>query len=124
MQPASIRGSDVSISKSDLTFDNIGGMENLKKILKVSVLDGLKHSESYKRFGLHIPKGILLYGPPGCAKTTVAKCLANEANMTFISTSGAEVYSPYVGCAEKFISKIFDTARKNTPCLIFLDEIG
>lgn len=69
-------------------------------------------------------KGILLYGPPGCAKTTIAKCLATETNMTFIATSGAEVYSPYVGCAEKFIAKIFDTARKHAPCLIFLDEIG
>lgn len=98
-------------------------MTDLKQTLQTSVLRGLDHSETFRKFNLSIPKGILLYGPPGCAKTTFAKCLATEANMTFIATSGAEVYSPYVGCAEKFISKIFDAARKNSPCLIFLDEI-
>lgn len=98
-------------------------MIDLKTKLETSVLKALDHPETFRKFDLSIPKGILLYGPPGCAKTTIAKCLATEANMTFIATSGAEVYSPYVGCAEKFISKIFDTARKNSPCLIFLDEI-
>lgn len=113
----------MSIYKTTETFQTIGGMNDLKTTFQTSVLRGLEHSETFSRFNLNIPKGILLYGPPGCAKTTFAKCLATEANMTFIATSGAEVYSPYVGCAEKFISKIFDTARKNSPCLIFLDEI-
>jgi len=105
-------------------FEVIGGMESLKRTLQVSVLAGLRQSAAFARFGLSLPKGVLLYGPPGCAKTTIAKCLAKEADMTFIATSAAEVYSPYVGCAERFISRIFDTARKNAPCLIFLDEIG
>ncbi|XP_023292464.2 spermatogenesis-associated protein 5-like protein 1 [Lucilia cuprina] len=122
-KPISLKSSDVTAFKTTETFESIGGMLDLKKILEVSVLAGLKQEESFKRFGLSLPKGVLLYGPPGCAKTTIAKCLATEANMTFIATSGAEVYSPYVGCAEKFIGKIFQTARKNSPCLIFLDEI-
>lgn len=123
-KPVSVRETDVSVCKTNERFSNIGGMHHLKKTLEVTVLAGLKQEMSFRRFGLTLPKGILLYGPPGCAKTTIAKCLATEANMTFIATSGAEVYSPYVGCAEKFIAKMFDTARKNSPCLIFLDEIG
>lgn len=123
-KPTSLKGSDVIAYRTTETFDSIGGMLQLKKTLQVSVLAGLKQRESFARFGLTLPKGVLLYGPPGCAKTTIAKCLATEANMTFIATSGAEVYSPYVGCAEKFIAKLFQTARKNSPCLIFLDEIG
>ncbi|XP_037918198.1 spermatogenesis-associated protein 5-like protein 1 [Hermetia illucens] len=123
VKASSLRGTDVSIISSDLTFDHIGGMESLKKSLSVSILSSFKNPEAFRRFGLQPPKGILLYGPPGCAKTMIAKCLANEANMTFIATSGAEIYSPYVGDAEKFILKIFNTARKNAPCLIFFDEI-
>ncbi|KAH8239787.1 hypothetical protein KR032_007788 [Drosophila birchii] len=122
-QPSASRATDVRVSKMTAGFEAIGGMESLKRTLQVSVLAGLRQSAAFARFGLSLPKGVLLYGPPGCAKTTIAKCLAKEANMTFIATSAAEVYSPYVGCAEKFISRIFDTARKNAPCLIFLDEI-
>ncbi|XP_017058049.1 transitional endoplasmic reticulum ATPase isoform X2 [Drosophila ficusphila] len=122
-QPSASRGTDVRVSKMTAGFEVIGGMESLKRTLQVSVLAGLRQSAAFARFGLTLPKGVLLYGPPGCAKTTIAKCLAKEANMTFIATSAAEVYSPYVGCAERFISRIFDTARKNAPCLIFLDEI-
>ncbi|KAH8380436.1 hypothetical protein KR009_010683 [Drosophila setifemur] len=122
-QPSASRSTDVRVSKMSAGFEVIGGMESLKRTLQVSVLAGLRQSAAFSRFGLSLPKGVLLYGPPGCAKTTVAKCLAREANMTFIATSAAEVYSPYVGCAERFISRIFDTARKNAPCLIFLDEI-
>ncbi|XP_002083494.3 transitional endoplasmic reticulum ATPase [Drosophila simulans] len=122
-QPSASRSTDVRVSKMTAGFEVIGGMEALKRTLQVSVLAGLRQSAAFARFGLSLPKGVLLYGPPGCAKTTVAKCLAKEADMTFIATSAAEVYSPYVGCAERFISRIFDTARKNAPCLIFLDEI-
>ncbi|XP_068142824.1 uncharacterized protein [Drosophila tropicalis] len=122
-QPSASRSTDVRVVKMSDGFEIIGGMESLKKTLRVTVLAGLSQSAAFARFGLSLPKGVLLYGPPGCAKTTVAKCLAKEASMTFIATSAAEVYSPYVGCAERFISRIFDTARKNAPCLIFLDEI-
>ncbi|XP_030567860.1 spermatogenesis-associated protein 5-like protein 1 [Drosophila novamexicana] len=122
-QPSASRATDVRILKLAAGFESIGGMAALKRTLQVSVLAALQHSEAHARFGLSLPRGLLLYGPPGCAKTTIAKCLAKEAHMTFIATSAAEVYSPYVGCAERFITQIFNTARKNAPCLIFLDEI-
>lgn len=124
LKPFALTNSDVTAYKPTESFDTIGGINHLKKILNASILAGLKHVDAFSRLGLQLPKGILLYGPPGCAKTTIAKSLANEANMTFIATSGAEVYSPYIGCAEKFIAKLFDAARKNAPCMIFLDEIG
>uniref|UniRef100_A0A1B0AQ84 AAA+ ATPase domain-containing protein n=1 Tax=Glossina palpalis gambiensis TaxID=67801 RepID=A0A1B0AQ84_9MUSC len=122
-KPFALTNSEVTAYKPTESFDTIGGINHLKKVLNASILAGLKHVDAFSRFGLQLPKGILLYGPPGCAKTTIAKSLANEACMTFIATSGAEVYSPYIGCAEKFIAKLFDAARKNTPCMIFLDEI-
>ncbi|EDW11555.2 uncharacterized protein Dmoj_GI14126 [Drosophila mojavensis] len=123
LQPSASRATDVRVLKLSIGFESIGGMAALKRTLQVSVLAALRHSEAHARFGLSLPKGLLLYGPPGCAKTSIAKCLAKEANMTFIASSAAEVYSPYVGCAERFITQIFNTARKNAPCLIFLDEI-
>ncbi|XP_017859469.1 PREDICTED: spermatogenesis-associated protein 5-like protein 1 [Drosophila arizonae] len=123
LQPSASRATDVRVLKLSTGFESIGGMAALKRTLQVSVLAALRHSEAHARFGLSLPKGLLLYGPPGCAKTSIAKCLAKEANMTFIASSAAEVYSPYVGCAERFITQIFNTARKNAPCLIFLDEI-
>ncbi|KAH8419299.1 hypothetical protein KR222_004218 [Zaprionus bogoriensis] len=122
-QASASRAGDVRVLKLTQGFETIGGMEALKRTLQVSVLAALQHSAAHARFGLSMPRGVLLYGPPGCGKTSIAKCLAKEANMTFIAASAAEVYSPYVGCAERFITQIFDTARKNAPCLIFLDEI-
>ncbi|XP_011195562.2 ribosome biogenesis protein SPATA5L1 [Zeugodacus cucurbitae] len=123
VRPAAVHSADVRVYKFVDGFETIGGMDKLKRTLEVSILAGLRKQEKFKQFGLKLPKGLLLYGPPGCAKTTFAKCLAKEADMTFISISSADVYSPYVGAAEKFIVRIFDTARKNAPCLIFFDEI-
>ncbi|XP_026847563.1 cell division cycle protein 48 homolog [Drosophila persimilis] len=121
--PSGSRATNVRVAKMTVGFEAIGGMDGLKRKLEASILAGLKHAEVFARLGLSLPKGVLLYGPPGCAKTTIAKCLAKEANMTFIATSAAEVYSPYVGCAERYITRMFHLARKNAPCLIFLDEI-
>ncbi|XP_034658092.1 spermatogenesis-associated protein 5-like protein 1 [Drosophila subobscura] len=121
--PSGSRATSVRVEKMTQGFEAIGGMDALKRKLEASVIAGLQHGEAFARLGLSLPKGVLLYGPPGCAKTTIAKCLAKEANMTFIATSAAEVYSPYVGSAERYITRMFNTARKNAPCLIFLDEI-
>lgn len=123
VRPAAVHNADVRVYKFVDGFEVIGGMDKLKRTLEVSILAGLRKQEKFRKFGLKLPRGLLLYGPPGCAKTTFAKCLAKEADMTFISISSADVYSPYVGAAEKFIVRIFDTARKNAPCLIFFDEI-
>ncbi|XP_062558936.1 ATPase family gene 2 protein homolog B [Armigeres subalbatus] len=123
IRPTSLRSSIGLISGLTQTLDSIGGMDDLKKILRVSVLGPLRHPESFRRFGMNPLKGILLYGPPGCAKTSIAKCLAAESRMTFVSVSAAEVYSPYVGDSEKLIVRLFNQARLSAPAVIFLDEI-
>ncbi|KAH8391790.1 hypothetical protein KR215_003665 [Drosophila sulfurigaster] len=122
-KPSASRASDVRVQHLTQGFEVIGGMAALKRTLQVSILAALQQSAAHARFGLSLPRGVLLYGPPGCAKTSIAKCLAKEAHMSFIATSAAEVYSPYVGCAERFVAQLFNTARKHAPCLIFLDEI-
>ncbi|XP_049539461.1 spermatogenesis-associated protein 5-like protein 1 [Anopheles darlingi] len=106
-----------------LSLDSFGGMEELKSLLRLCIVEQLKHPERFHRLGIHPLKGILLYGPPGCAKTTLAKCLAAESGMTFLSLSAAEIYSPYVGEAERLISTVFNEARMNAPAAVFLDEI-
>lgn len=111
------------VTKSNLTLDDIGGMDELKKTLRTSVLGPLRHPEKFHQLGLRSPSGILLYGPSGCAKTTIVKCLAGESKMTLISVSSAEIYSPYVGEAEKFLVKLFNQARMNAPTILFFDEI-
>ncbi|EAT48123.1 AAEL000836-PA [Aedes aegypti] len=123
IRPTSLRSSIGLISGLTQTLDSIGGMDELKKVLRISVLGPLRRPEAFRRFGMSPLKGILLYGPPGCAKTTIAKCLAAESRMTFVSVSAAEVYSPYVGDSEKLIAKLFNQARLSAPAVIFLDEI-
>lgn len=66
----------------------------------------------------------MLYGPPGCGKTSLVKALINMGSFSLLSISAAELYSPYVGDAERLIVKLFDRARQNSPCIIFIDEIG
>ncbi|XP_055532056.1 ribosome biogenesis protein SPATA5L1 isoform X2 [Wyeomyia smithii] len=123
IRPNALRDSIGLISGLSETLDVIGGMDQLKKSLRTSVLGPLRHRQAFRRFGMRPLKGILLYGPPGCAKTTIARCLAAESRMTFVSVSAAEVYSPYVGDAEKLIARLFNQARLSAPAVIFLDEI-
>ncbi|XP_035785944.1 spermatogenesis-associated protein 5-like protein 1 [Anopheles albimanus] len=124
-RPSSLKNA-IGFAGSDagsLTLDSFGGMEQLKSLLRLCIVEQLKHPERFHRLGIHPLKGILLYGPPGCAKTTLAKCLAAESGMTFLSLSAAEIYSPYVGEAERLITKVFNEARMNAPAAVFLDEI-
>lgn len=102
----------------------LGGLLDLKKTLDMSIFKPLAHPDRFLRFGLSLPKGILLYGPPGCAKTTVAKCLANEMNRHLIAVSAAQIYSPYVGDSEQLLAQLFHQARMSAPSIIFIDEIG
>jgi SpoVK/Ycf46/Vps4 family AAA+-type ATPase len=121
--PSVLRESMGMVTRSTMKLEAIAGMEELKTTLRTSVLGPLRNPEIFRRFGLQPPKGILFYGPSGCAKTTIAKCLAGETQMTLISVSSAEIYSPYVGEAEKFIIRLFNKARMSAPAILFFDEI-
>ncbi|XP_070490688.1 uncharacterized protein [Chironomus tepperi] len=121
--PSVMRDNLGTMIKSTMRFNDIGGMENIKRCLLTSVWGPLKYPEKFSSFGLKTVSGILLYGASGCAKTTIVKCLAGETKMTLISVSSAEIYSPYVGVAEKFIVKLFNQARLSAPAILFFDEI-
>lgn len=92
------------------------------EIKKVAELP-LKHPEVFKRFGIEPIKGIMLYGPPGCSKTMMAKAIATETKLNFIGVKGPELFSKYVGDSEKAVRNIFKRARACSPCIIFFDEI-
>lgn len=80
------------------------------------------YKDSFKKLGLKPPRGILLYGPPGCSKTTLVKVIASSANVAFLSINGAQLYSPFVGDSEKVVRATFQKARASAPAIIFLDE--
>ena len=107
----------------EVTYEDIGGLtEEVKKIREMVEIP-LKHPEVFERLGVEPPKGVLLHGPPGTGKTLLAKAVANETEATFILLNGPEVMSKFYGESEKKIRDIFEEAEKNSPSIIFIDEI-
>ncbi len=105
-------------------FDAIAGMNELKAQLKLDVIDALNNPEEYAKFGLTIPNGMLLYGPPGCGKTFFAKHFAEEVGSNFMQVNPGTLKSRYVNATEENISKMFQEAEKNAPTIIFIEEIS
>jgi transitional endoplasmic reticulum ATPase len=114
---------EVYIEVSTVHWDDIGGLDEVKQHLKESVEWPIKNPEIFTRLGIRPPKGILLYGPPGCGKTLLARAVATESEANFISIKGPEVFSKWVGESEKAIREVFRKARMAAPAVIFLDEI-
>ena len=108
---------------SGVTFDDIGGLSKEIKRLREIVELPLKHPEVFRRLGIEPPSGVLLYGPPGCGKTLLAKALANECEACFFSISGPEIMNKYYGESEAKLREIFKEAAENAPSIIFIDEI-
>lgn len=108
--------------KGFYNFTSIGGYKELKKELE-QIIHIVQYPQNYTAYGLRLPRGILLEGPPGNGKTLIAKCLAGEASMNFVSCSGAEFNEKYVGVGASRIRELFYFARQNTPCIIFIDEL-
>ena len=113
---------EVYIEIPAVRWDDIGGLEEVKKELREAVEWPLKNPEVFKRFGIRPPKGILLYGPPGCGKTLLARAVATESEANFITIKGPEVFSKWVGESEKAIREVFRKARMAAPAVIFFDE--
>ena len=121
IEPSALR--EVLITQPTETWDDVGGLEDAKLQLKEIIEWPLKYPELYKHLDSRPPNGILLYGPPGCGKTLIAKALAHESEINFISVKGPEFLSKWVGESEKAVRETFRKARTASPCIIFFDEI-
>jgi len=114
---------EVYIEVPTIHWDDIGGLEEVKQELREAVEWPIKNPEIFKRLGIKPPKGILLYGPPGCGKTLLARAVATESEANFITIKGPEVFSKWVGESEKAIREVFRKARMAAPSVIFFDEM-
>nr|CAB3266520.1 spermatogenesis-associated protein 5 [Phallusia mammillata] len=119
--PSAMRELIVEVPK--VRWSDIGGNENIKKKLKHAIEWPLKNPEAFTRLGIEPPRGLLMFGPPGCSKTLTAKALATESGLNFISIKGPELFSKFVGDSERAIRQIFSKARSAAPSIIFFDEL-
>jgi len=119
--PSAIRECVVEIPT--VTWDDVGGLENVKKELQELVQYPVEHPEKFLKFGMMPSKGVLFYGPPGCGKTLLAKAIANECQANFISIKGPELLTMWFGESEANVRDVFDKARSAAPCVLFFDEL-
>ncbi|CAJ1329555.1 unnamed protein product [Effrenium voratum] len=114
---------ELLVEVPEVRWDDIGGYESTKEALKEAVEWPIRHAWAFEAMGMEAPKGVLLYGPPGCSKTMMAKAVATETEMNFISVKGPELFSKYVGDSERSVREVFRKARQAAPCVIFFDEV-
>jgi len=119
--PSALRETVVEVP--NVTWEDIGGLEGVKRELKETVQYPVEHPEKFKKFGMSPSKGVLFYGPPGCGKTLLAKAIANECQANFISIKGPELLTMWFGESEANVREIFDKARQAAPCVLFFDEL-
>ena len=121
IQPSSKREGFATIP--DTTWADIGALGGAREELTTAIVDPIKSPELYANVGITAPTGVLLWGPPGCGKTLLAKAVANESRANFISVKGPELLNKYVGESERAVRQVFVRARSSTPCVIFFDEL-
>ncbi len=121
VRPSAMR--EVAVDVPEVRWSDIGGQQSVKDRLKEAFEWPLEDPEIFSRLGVPPPKGILLYGPPGCSKTLLAKALATESSRNFIAVKGPELFSKWVGDSEKAVREVFRKARAAAPSIIFFDEI-
>jgi transitional endoplasmic reticulum ATPase len=119
--PSSLRESQVEVP--DVHWDDVGGLEDVKRELHETVQYPVEHAEKYVKFGMSPSKGVLFYGPSGCGKTLLAKAIANECGANFISIKGPELLTQWFGESEANVRELFDKARAASPCILMFDEI-
>lgn len=107
----------------DVTWKNVGALAKTRMELHMCVVQPIKKPELYQKVGISAPAGVLMWGPPGCGKTLLAKAVANESRANFISVKGPELLNKYVGESERAVRQVFQRARASAPCIIFFDEL-
>lgn len=121
INPSSLRETHVEIP--NVKWEDIGGLEEVKKQLQEMILFPIEHPDKFHKFGMAPSKGVLFYGPPGCGKTLLAKAVANECSANFISIKGPELLTMWFGESEANVRDVFDKARAAAPCVLFFDEL-
>ena len=121
VRPSAMEGDSVELG--GLTLDDVGGMEELKQTLTETVLWPLTYPDAFTRLGIEAPRGILLYGPPGCGKTYIVRAVAGEGHANVMSIKGSELLNKWVGESEKNVRELFRRARQASPTLMFFDEL-
>jgi transitional endoplasmic reticulum ATPase len=111
------------LTRPSVTYEDVGGLEGVLQRIREMIELPLKHPEIFSRLGIDPPKGILLYGPPGTGKTLIARAVANEAGASFFAIQGPEIMSKFYGQSEERLREIFSEAEKNSPSVIFIDEL-
>ncbi|KAL4399760.1 Ribosome biogenesis ATPase Rix7 [Malassezia pachydermatis] len=121
VQPSSKREGFATVP--DVTWDDIGALHQIREELSMAVVQPIRRPELFRALGVSASSGVLLWGPPGCGKTLLAKAVANESRANFISVKGPELLNKYVGESEKAVRQVFARARASSPCVIFFDEL-
>lgn len=121
VQPSSKREGFATVP--GVSWDDIGALRSVREELTLSVLEPIRHPEKFQALGIPLPAGVMLYGPPGCGKTLLAKAIANESGANFISVKGPELLDKYVGESERSVRLVFERARASSPCVVFFDEL-
>ena len=122
IRPLSRSGSE-ELTVGNVTLDDVGDMVEAKQALTEAVLWPLQHPDTFSRLGVDPPRGVLLYGPPGCGKTFVVRALASTGQLSVLTVKGSELMDKWVGSSEKAVRELFRRARDSAPALIFLDEV-
>lgn len=118
-----ISSGNLFMEKPTIRFSDVGGMQQLKNEISLKIIQPLKNPDLYKAFGKKIGGGILMYGPPGCGKTFIARATAGEIDAKFITIGLHDILDMWMGNSEKNLHEVFETARNNTPCVLFIDEV-
>eukprot|EP00762_Andalucia_godoyi_P002206 ANDGO_07542.mRNA.1 putative AAA domain-containing protein C16E9.10c len=121
VQPSSKREGFATIP--DVSWSDIGALHDVRAELQLSIMEPIRSPEKFEALGLSAPTGVLLYGPPGCGKTLLAKAIAHESGASFISIKGPELLNKYVGESERAVRQVFARGRASAPCVIFFDEL-
>jgi transitional endoplasmic reticulum ATPase len=114
---------DSDVERPKVTFKDVGGMEHVKDEIRMKIIHPLTHPELYAAYGKKVGGGILMYGPPGCGKTYLARATAGEIKASFIAVGINDVLDMWVGSSERNLHELFDQARRNKPCVLFFDEV-